>query len=208
MQLSFRLVVAALVASLAVTLALMGWVGTATGEARVFVCVKKKGGQMRMVAKRTKCRKAERKRSFAQRGARGRRGARGVGGPQGPAGPQGPQGAQGGAGSGLNLNFNAVLSAGDKKEVTIGAFNVTAAAQTSGTCEPIRLRTTTNSRIAIGSGNKFTTLGEASVISLTSGENSNMFTVVTLDGRRTMSGILGSTTIGNVCVVSGYVTGV
>jgi len=62
--------------------------------------------------------------------------------------------------------------------------------------------------VAVGSGAKFAAVGAADVATLTNGGNSNMFTAVANDGRSTMSGIVGSVTVGNVCVVSGYVTGI
>lgn len=135
------------------------------------------------------------------------RGARGRRGPAGPAGPPGPAGAPGGAGSGVNLNFSAYLPANQTKELSVAGFNVTAASNGAGACEPIRLRPSVGSRVAVGSGAEFTSLSANASKTLTNGKNSTMFTVVANDGSRTASGIVGSITVGNVCLVSGYVTG-
>jgi len=142
------------------------------------------------------------------RGKRGRRGKRGKFGAPGPAGPAG---APAGAGSGLSLNFNAYLTASKAKELTIGNFTVTAAAKSSGACEPIKLRAgsaTAASRYAIGAGGEFAGIASNASVNLTNGKNSNMFTAVSDNGSSTMSGIVGAVTVGNVCLVSGYVTGI
>lgn len=170
--------------------------GSATAARGVVVCkLKTKHGKRVVVCPRN--------------ALRGRRGAKGKRGAAGPAGPAGPAGAPAGSGSGLNLNFNARLTVSNNvRELTIGSFNITAAAKSSGACEAIKLRVAANSRVAIGSGEKFAPIAAAEVVNLTDGTNSNMFTAVSNDGVSTMSGIVGAVTIGNVCVVSGYVTGV
>jgi hypothetical protein len=135
---------------------------------------------------------------------------RGKAGPAGPAGPQGPAGVQGpaGAGSGLTLNFNAKLSPGQVKQVSIGNFTLRAAAQPSGACENIKLLTEVqDSLVSIGSGGPFSFVPNNSSVDLQAGDDSDMFTVVTLSGGNTMSGIVGRATQGGFCLVSGYVTG-
>jgi hypothetical protein len=156
---------------------------------RSVICKIQKHGKKRVV-------------SCPQRALRGRRG------PRGKMGPAGPTGAPGGAGSNLNLNFNAYLTASKTKELSVGNFTITAAAQASGTCEPIRIRAgTSDSQLAIGSGGTFGFLANNTNRELTNGKSSNLFTAVSENGASTISGIVGSTTAGGVCLVSGYVTG-
>jgi hypothetical protein len=141
------------------------------------------------------------------KGLRGRRGPRGR---RGVAGAPGPAGTPAGAGSGLNLNFADRLTANKTKELTIGNFTITAATNGSGKCLPILLRpgtTTPKSQLAVGPGVAFKEVASGESPPLTSGSNSNMFTAVSDDGSKTMSGIVGSIGVGNVCVISGYVTG-
>jgi hypothetical protein len=93
--------------SIAVFLALGGGAWAVTGQAApatIDACVKKAGkkkGQLRVVAAKAKCRKGERKLTWASgtvipgTGAAGPAGPAGEAGPKGDAGPQGPQGPQG-----------------------------------------------------------------------------------------------------------------
>jgi hypothetical protein len=70
--------------------------GAGTAQQQVYVCVKKSGkgkGQMRVVAVKTKCKKAERKLSWA---------AQGPAGPAGPAGPSGSSGVSAAGASGVS----------------------------------------------------------------------------------------------------------
>lgn len=175
----------------------IGFGENATAARGMVTCVIKKQGKKRVV----NCPRGQ------VRGARGKRGARGRPGAVGPAGPAGPAGAPAGAGSGLNLNFNAYLTANKTKELAIGNFTITAASNGAGACEPIRLRPATGSRVAVGAGSEFSSVSANASKSLTNGKNSNMFTAVSNNGSSTMSGIVGAVTVGNVCVVSGYVTG-
>lgn len=141
------------------------------------------------------------------KGKKGKRGKRGKRGPAGPPGPPGPAGSSG-AGSNLNLNFNAYLTANKTKEITVNNFTITAASDASGKCVPISLRVGgTDSRLSVGSGGAFVIVLNNENRALTDGANSNMFTAVTENGASTISGIVGSTTAGGVCLVSGYVTG-
>lgn len=143
-----------------------------------------------------------------KRGKQGKRGPRGVPGPAGPAGPAGAPGAAGGAGSGLSLNFNAFLTPNRTKELAVGNFTITAASDAFGSCVPISIRVGLASRVSVGSGGAFSFLSDNSSQSLTDGASSNMFTAVSENGASTVSGIVGSTTVGSRCLVSGYVTGV
>ena len=69
-----------------------------TAAPRIHACAAKKSGALRVVAAKARCRKSERKLSWAVAGSRGAagvpgaRGPTGLGGPAGPAGPQGPAG--------------------------------------------------------------------------------------------------------------------
>jgi collagen type I alpha len=142
-------------------------------------------------------------------GKRGKRGPQGLPGPVGPAGPAGPAGAAGaGAGSGLSLNFNAYLTPNKAREIPIGNFIVTAASDALGNCVPITLRAEAASHYSVGPAVAFGPLPGNSSVGLTNGSNSNMFTAVSDNGSSTISGIVGSITVGGRCVVSGYVTGV
>jgi hypothetical protein len=142
------------------------------------------------------------------RGKRGRRGARGARGAAGAAGPTGPAGAPAGSGSGLNLNFNAYLSASEKKEVTIGNFTIRAASDALGNCAPIVLRAgAVDSRFSHGSAGAFALLLNNTIGTVAAANTSDMFTAVSENGVSTMSGIVGAVTAGGVCLVSGYVTG-
>jgi hypothetical protein len=163
------------------------------------------GGSGEVVCKLTKVH-GKRVVSCPRGALRGRRGPRGR---QGKTGPTGPTGAAGGAGSNLNLNFNAYLTASKTKEITIGNFTITAAAQASGNCEPIRVRAgASDSQIAIGSSGVFGFLPNNTNKEVTTGKTTNMFSAVSENGSSTMSGIVGSAFAGGVCLVSGYVTGV
>lgn len=141
------------------------------------------------------------------KGKKGKRGKRGKRGPAGPPGPPGPAGSSG-AGSNLNLNFNAYLTPNKTKEITVNNFTITAASDGFGKCVPISLRVGgADSRLSVGSGGAFAIVLNNENRALTDGANSNMFTAVTENGASTISGIVGSTTAGGVCLVSGYVTG-
>jgi hypothetical protein len=141
------------------------------------------------------------------RGKKGAAGAPGAAGATGPAGPAGPAGA--GAGSGLTLNFNAKLNAAQVRQVVIGNFTIRAAAQPSGVCENIKLLTESlKSRVSIGAGQAFGILESNSAVDVQGGDTSNLFTAVTENGASTVSGIVGRTTVGGFCLVSGYVTGI
>jgi hypothetical protein len=65
-------------------------IGTATSEAKIFACKKKSNGALRVVTKRTKCKRSETKLSWGTRGRTGRPGKTGPGGPAGAPGPGGP----------------------------------------------------------------------------------------------------------------------
>jgi hypothetical protein len=84
-----------LAAALLGALCLSASIGVANSEARIYACKKKKSGILRVVKRRTHCRKNERKLSWGGRGKRGKRGEQGAQGPAGPAGSQGPSGPRG-----------------------------------------------------------------------------------------------------------------
>ena len=64
-------------------------------DPRLHACVKRVGGDMRMVGLRTRCSRTERKVSWNRQGIRGLRGSAGSSGPTGPPGAQGGQGTAG-----------------------------------------------------------------------------------------------------------------
>jgi hypothetical protein len=171
----------------------------ASGVGSVFAARKGDDVTCKVVGKReVSCPKKELK---------GKKGKRGKRGPAGPPGPPGPAGSSG-AGSNLNLNFNAYLTPNKTKEITVNNFTITAASDGFGKCVPISLRVGgADSRLSVGSGGAFAIVLNNENRALTDGANSNMFTAVTENGASTISGIVGSTTAGGVCLVSGYVTG-
>ena len=67
--------------------------------ARIQACAKQKEGRLRIVAKRSDCRRNERPVSWNARGPRGEPGRPGGAGPQGPSGPPGPAGIKGAPGT-------------------------------------------------------------------------------------------------------------
>jgi hypothetical protein len=92
------------------TVALLGTTGLLTAllvsapaapAATINACQKKKGGTIRIVSSKTKCKKTEKKVKWSTTGAAGKNGSNGVNGSNGAngangtAGPQGPQGPQG-----------------------------------------------------------------------------------------------------------------
>lgn len=84
--------IAALVGALAMLVALMGVASTASAST-IYTCKKKRGGAIRIVTKKTKCRKSEKKLTWGSTGSRGPRG------PVGPVGPAGVSGSNGSAGA-------------------------------------------------------------------------------------------------------------
>ncbi len=64
-------------------------------KARLYACAKKSGGSLRLVGRKTKCRRSERKVSWNVAGDQGAQGPRGVAGLPGTTGPTGPQGLPG-----------------------------------------------------------------------------------------------------------------
>jgi hypothetical protein len=64
-------------------------------QGRIVACYAKKSGDLRVLAKGTKCRRAEKKLRWNQRGPRGTAGQGGAPGTAGSTGPTGPSGAQG-----------------------------------------------------------------------------------------------------------------
>lgn len=89
-RLSLSVALAVLAAALVGAFCLSAAIGTATSEARIFACKKKKTGVLRVVSRRAKCKKNERRLSWGNRGKRGKRGKQGPGGPAGDQGPGGP----------------------------------------------------------------------------------------------------------------------
>lgn len=141
----------------------------------------------------------------------GKRGPRGIAGPQGATGPTGAPGATGatGAGSGLTLNFNAKLEPTKTKKLVIGNFTIRVTAGNNGECGNVELLTGgTEGFVSIGPGSPFTSMGLFATQPILTSDTSNMFTAVSADGRRTVSGIVGRKFSGGFCLVSGYVTGV
>jgi lamin tail-like protein/collagen triple helix repeat protein len=67
-------------------------------NAVITACVKKTGGQVRIVGSKASCRRGERALSWNTRGPAGERGANGAAGTPGPAGPIGAVGAKGDTG--------------------------------------------------------------------------------------------------------------
>jgi hypothetical protein len=63
--------------------------------AKLYACVKKQGGSMRLVSARTKCRSSERKVSWSTSGAAGKNGATGANGKDGTNGANGKEGPAG-----------------------------------------------------------------------------------------------------------------
>ena len=138
-----------------------------------------------------------------RRANKGKRGKRGKRGPAGPAGPPGAPGA-----NGVGLNFNRILYSSESAPITLGNFRITAAADANGLCTSIKILAVSEaSQISIGSGGSFLPLGINGLATIASGK-SEMFTAVTSNGASTMSGIVGNVSVGDHCVVSGYVTGV
>jgi hypothetical protein len=187
----FHLLSIAALSALAMAI-FVGGAGSAFAAKQQVTCKVKVKGKKRVVD----CPKGQLK---------GKRGARG---PRGVAGPAGPAGAPAGAGSGLNLNFNAYLSASEKKEVTIGNFTIRAASDALGNCAPIVLRAgAVDSRFSHGSSGAFAVLLNNTLGTVAVANTSDLFTAVSENGASTMSGIVGAVTAGGVCLVSGYVTG-
>jgi|GEM_PF-2321773 len=189
------------VLTLAVLVSALGSGSTAATRRGQVICkiVKLKGKQ------RVSCPKGQLRGKKGKRGRRGKRGLPGATGPAGPAGEQGPSGA----GSGLTLNFNTKLNAGQVKQLVIGNFTIRAAAQASGNCENIKLLVgATDSVVSIGSNGPFEEVLNNKSKNLQSGNTSNMFTAVSADGGSTVSGIVGRVNSGGFCLVSGYVTGI
>lgn len=77
-------------AVLALSLVLAATLFSSHSSAKVFVCVKKGNGAMRMVGKKTRCGKSEVKKSWGTKGPRGKRGQRGAAGAPGAPGAPGP----------------------------------------------------------------------------------------------------------------------
>lgn len=187
--------------ALALLVGSLGGSSSAAPKRGKVICkiVKLKGKQ------RVSCPKSQLRGKKGKRGRRGRPGRVGATGPTGPAGERGPSGA----GSGLTLNFNTKLNAGQVKQLAIGNFTIRAAAQSSGNCENIKLLVgATDSVVSIGSNGPFEEVLNNKSKNLQSGNTSNMFTAVSADGGSTVSGIVGRVNSGGFCLVSGYVTGV
>lgn len=102
---------ATVMAFLALVFAMGGFAIAATDSAKkkstIRACYAKKTGDLRLLAgKKKRCRKGERKITWAKKGPRGLVGPAGASGPQGPqgaqgeTGPQGPAGVSGGGGEG------------------------------------------------------------------------------------------------------------
>lgn len=89
-RLSLSVALAVLATALVGAFCLSAAIGTATSDARIFACKKKKTGVLRVVSRRAKCKKNERRLSWGKRGKRGKRGKQGPGGPAGAQGPGGP----------------------------------------------------------------------------------------------------------------------
>lgn len=143
---------------------------------------------------------SKKKKKKIQRGPRGKRG---------PAGPPGPAGAPGAPGApGVGLNFNRQLAPNGLSSITVGKFEISAAATSGGGCEPIKIVGTKQYFLSVGPAGPFTGVAEGAAANVQSGGNSQMFTAVSSDGSSTMSGIVGAFSFGNRCLVSGYVTGV
>lgn len=87
--LSSRSRLSILAAALLGALCFSASLGTASSEARIYACKEKKTGALRIVSRRTKCKRSESKLSWGGRGKAGKQGE------QGPAGPAGSPGASG-----------------------------------------------------------------------------------------------------------------
>jgi len=87
------------VALLALGVASVGSLAAVSGGSTVSACVKKKGGSIRIVSARARCRKGEKSLSWNAIGPAGRQGPRGFAGARGFVGARGPTGATGATGS-------------------------------------------------------------------------------------------------------------
>ena len=92
------LALAALVAASGCVLA-GGVAANTAATGKIYACVAKKSGALRVVSKTTPCRTGERKISWTSAGARGAAGTPGPPGARGPTGLRGPTGPPGAAGS-------------------------------------------------------------------------------------------------------------
>ena len=92
---TIRLVLAGLLASL---ISLAG-IAASADAATIYACQKKKGGTIRIVSAKTKCKKSEKKISFNTVGKAGKDGANGTNGSNGAAGTNGTNGTNGANGS-------------------------------------------------------------------------------------------------------------
>ena len=88
---------AAWIGALIALVATLG-VAASADAATIYACQKKKGGTIRIVSKKTKCKKTEKKFSFNTQGPTGTNGANGANGANGTNGKDGTNGTNGAAG--------------------------------------------------------------------------------------------------------------
>lgn len=98
-SMSGRCLFTAFVATAVIVLAFAGSTSATTkASGKIYACVKKTSGAVRVVTATTRCRSGERKLSWNSAGARGAAGTPGPPGARGPTGLRGPQGVQGAKG--------------------------------------------------------------------------------------------------------------
>jgi len=99
-------------ALLALGIVSVGSLAAVSGGSTISACVKKKGGAIRIVSARARCKRGERTLSWSAVGPTGRQGQRGFNGARGSTGARGPTGATGASGpAGSNGAANGFIDA-------------------------------------------------------------------------------------------------